>query len=538
MNIAGHLPRMAASRPDTLAVASADGRGGFRRWSFERLEQESNAIAHGLEARGIQRGVRTVLMVPPGPEMFAITFALFKVGAIPVLVDPGMGVKNLGRCLAEACPEAFVGIPKAHVARVLLGWGRKTIRNLVTVGPRLFWGGTTLRGLVSGMDAKGPRAPENFEANETCAVLFTSGSTGVPKGAVYTHGIFEAQVALLRETYGIEPGEVDLATFPLFALFDAALGMSAVVPEMDPTRPARANPAKIIHAIESFDVTNMFASPALVHRLANYGAQHGVKLRTLRRAISAGAPASPPVLERFQAMLPDGVEVHTPYGATESLPVSTIGSAEILGETAQATAIGRGVCVGRPVRGMSVAIIPIRDDAIASWTETETLAPGEIGEITVSGPVVTRQYDNRPESTALAKIHGQDGAVHHRMGDVGYLDESGRIWFCGRKAHRVETEHGTMFTVACEGVFNTHAAVYRSALVGVANEPVLCVELENDCTMNRETLRTELLALGQTQPDTARIKTILFHPAFPVDIRHNAKIFREKLAVWAADQLK
>jgi acyl-coenzyme A synthetase/AMP-(fatty) acid ligase len=539
---------MAASHPEMLAVACAEG-SDFRRWSFARLEQESNAIAHGLEARGIRRGVRTVLMVPPGPEMFAITFALFKIGAIPVLVDPGMGVKKLGKCLDEAAPEAFIGIPKAHVARLVLGWGRKTINKLVTVGPRLFWGGTTLRGLVKGTGAentgaentgaKGARAPENFERDEQCAVLFTSGSTGVPKGAVYTHGIFEAQVALLRETYGMAPGEVDLATFPLFALFDAALGMSAVVPEMDATRPAQADPAKILHAIETFGVTNMFASPALLHRLANYGAQNDIVLSTIRRAISAGAPASPPVLARFQSMLPAGVEIHTPYGATESLPVSTIGSREILNKTAAATAAGRGVCVGRPVHGMSVAVIPIRDDAIASWADTETLAPGEIGEIVVAGPVVTRAYDNRPEATALAKIIADDGTVHHRMGDVGYLDETGRIWFCGRKAHRVETEHGTMFTAACEGVFNAHKAVYRSALVGVEGNPVLCVQLEKGVAIeSQDALCKELIALGQANPDTARIETILFHAAFPVDIRHNAKIFREKLAVWATEELR
>jgi len=314
--------------------------------------------------------------------------------------------------------------------------------------------------------------------------------------------------------------------------------MSAVVPEMDPTRPAQADPRKILHAIESFGVTNMFASPALLHRLANHGAEHGTKLTTLRRAISAGAPASPPVLARFQKMLPDGVEVHTPYGATESLPVTSIGSAEILGETAAATARGRGVCVGRPVRNMSVAIIPIRDDAIASWAETETLGPGSIGEITVTGPVVTREYDNRPESTALAKIPDATGTIHHRMGDVGYLDESGHLWFCGRKAHRVETPDGTLFTAACEGLFNAHEDVYRSALVGVSGEPVLCVEIEKDRTVNEDAVREELLARGKTETHTARIQTILFHPAFPVDIRHNAKIFREKLAVWAARQLR
>ena len=235
-NIAAALPDMAARQPDAMAIAWPDGRGGFFQRTFRELDEDSGRLASALTAYGIGRGTRTVLMVPPSLDLFAITFGLFKAGIVPVMVDPGMGLESLKTCLAEAEPEAFIGIPKAHAARVILGWGKDTIRLRVTAGRRLFWGGTTLAKLRAGTTEF--MEPVGTAEDEVAAILFTSGSTGVPKGAVYTHGNFLAQVERLKETYGIEPGEIDLPTFPLFALFDPALGMSAVIPEMDPTRPA------------------------------------------------------------------------------------------------------------------------------------------------------------------------------------------------------------------------------------------------------------------------------------------------------------
>jgi acyl-coenzyme A synthetase/AMP-(fatty) acid ligase len=457
-----------------------------------------------------------------------------------VLIDPGMGVKNLGVCLREAGPEAFIGIPKAHLARCLLGWSRATIRRCVTVGPRLGCGGITLGQVRRAGAPRMPYRMTDADTDEMAAILFTSGSTGVAKGVVYTHGIFAAQVEMLRRLYGIEPGEIDLPTFPLFGLFGPALGMTSILPEMDPTRPAEVDPRKIIHAVEHFGVTNLFGSPALIRRVGQYGVSHGTKLPTLRRVISAGAPVPAAAIERFTSLLADGVEVHTPYGATEALPVCSIGGKEILNETRYKTVEGAGVCVGRPVEGMSLKIIRISDDPIPEWNDGLELPRGEIGEIVVQGPIVTRTYYNRPESTALAKIANPDGGFYHRMGDLGYVDEKGRVWFCGRKSQRVVTSRGTLFTIPCEGVFNAHPAVYRTALVGVrrneATEPVLCVEREKDSTLPPGKLREELLALGAAHAHTRDIRTILFHPAFPVDIRHNAKIFREKLAAWAARQ--
>lgn len=538
-NIALHLTRMATRRPDADAIICPWGRRGGR-LTYRQLDERSSSIARGLQSIGVSRGVRTVLMVPPGLDLFPLAFALFKAGAVPVLVDPGIGLKHLKSCLGNAEPAAFIGVPKAHAARVLLGWARSTVRIPVTVGRRLFWGGRTLA-QVEMLGGEGP-SPGPEADDEMAAIVFTSGSTGSPKGVVYRHGTFAAQVEAIRDAYGIEAGEVNLPTFPLFALFDPALGMTTVVPDMDPTRPARVDPEKIVGPIREFGVTTMFGSPALLDTVSRWGEGRAVTLPSLRRVISAGAPVSPSVIERFQRMLPDGAVIHTPYGATESLPVATITSDEILCETRLASERGAGTCVGRPVDSIEAATITITDDPIPAWDENLRVPPGEVGEVVVKGRQVSLTYFNAPEHDRLAKIADGTG-VRHRMGDLGYFDDRGRLWFCGRKAHRVRTAQGELFTVPCEAVFNTHPRVFRTALVGVrradAEMPVLCVELEKGVPRSeRAGIQRELQEIAERFDHTRNIREVLFHPGFPVDIRHNAKIGRAALARWAEKRLK
>lgn len=593
LNVASHLVRMAADDPARTAIhfpcrgVKPDGESEHASVTYNQLNAEADAIAHGLVAAGITRGTRTVLMVPPSPEFFALTFALFKVAAVPVLIDPGMGVRNLGRCLAEAEPEAFIGIARAHAARRILGWGKKTVRVTVNVGRWRFLCDTSLPRLRE--MGKGPYPIPDVARDEPAAILFTSGSTGVAKGAVYTHGNFAAQVENLKATYGIEPGEIDLCTFPLFALFGPALGMTCVIPDMDSTRPAQIDPRKAVAQIRQFGVTNLFGSPAVIRRLSELASggrqppeqtptQIGdtgftrtqivssefastesaqtsgglrLPLATLRRVISAGAPASAAAIERLLKLLPDTAEVFTPYGATEALPVANIGSREILGQTRTLTEAGKGVCVGRPVPGMEVHVIPISDEPIPEWSDALIQPPGTIGEFVVRGPVVTHRYHNRPEATRMAKIHDpKTGEVLHRMGDVGYLDDRGRLWFCGRKSHRVVTPWGTLFTDMVEPIFNTVPGVARSALVGVTRGgvtyPVVCIELhdwaiwhpDDGGSMLEPLLKVGLPGLAQRFEHTRMITQFLWYPrSFPVDVRHNSKIFREKLAVWADRKL-
>ncbi|WP_026347247.1 olefin beta-lactone synthetase [Stenotrophomonas hibiscicola] len=544
-NIAARLPELARERPDQIAIRCPGRRGagnGMAAYDvtldYRQLDARSDAMAAGLAGYGIGRGVRTVVMVRPSPEFFLLMFALFKLGAVPVLVDPGIDKRALKQCLDEAQPQAFIGIPLAHVARLALRWAPSATR-LVTVGRRLGWGGTSLAALERAGASAGPMLADT-DGEDMAAILFTSGSTGVPKGVVYRHRHFVGQIQLLGSAFGMEAGGVDLPTFPPFALFDPALGLTSVIPDMDPTRPAQADPARLHDAIQRFGVTQLFGSPALMRVLA----KHGRPLPTVTRVTSAGAPVPPDVVATIRSLLPADAQFWTPYGATECLPVAVVEGRE-LERTRAATEAGAGTCVGSVVEPNEVRIIAIDDAPLADWSQARVLATGEVGEITVAGPTATDSYFNRPQATAAAKIRETlaDGSTRivHRMGDVGYFDAQGRLWFCGRKTHRVETAQGPLYTEQVEPVFNTVPGVARTALVGVgpagAQVPVLCVELQrgqSDGPALREALRAKAAA---RLPD-ANLQHVLVHPAFPVDIRHNAKIGREKLAVWAGAELE
>ncbi|MFE9933220.1 fatty acid CoA ligase family protein [Streptomyces sp. NPDC005533] len=563
-SVAGWLERNARAFPDKPAVIHPDGRapGGYGTLTYGALQQTVEELAHGLRSAGITRATKTVLMAPPGPELFALCFALFRVGAVPVVVDPGMGVRRMLHCYRAVGAEAFIGPPLAQLVRVL---GRRTfagVRVPVTLGRRRLGRGHTLAALRATPATGRTDAAAPIGGDDLLMIGFTTGSTGPAKGVEYTHRMALSIARQIEAVHGRTRDDVSLVTLPFYGVLDLVYGSTLVLAPLAPARVAQADPTLLVDALERFRVTTMFASPALLRNLAGHltGTARGRHpLPDLRCVVSGGAPVPDAVVATLRRVLDEKAKIHVTYGATEVLPITSIEAAEILGDddaetsredggTAAGAAAGEGTCVGRPVPGTRVTIAPVTDGPLARLDSPTGLPAGCVGEILVHGDSVSRRYHQAPQSDAAHKVTedrpgGEDPRTWHRTGDLGHLDAEGRLWFCGRAAQRVRTADRDLHTVRCEGVFNAHPLVRRTALVGIgpagAKRPVICVETEvgADGAALDESAWTELVAelrtMAEAHTPTSGLQEFLRHPGFPVDIRHNAKIGREELARWA-----
>ncbi|MFC4605337.1 fatty acid CoA ligase family protein [Rhodococcus kronopolitis] len=531
----------ARDRPGDPAVTYAagvasEGLPDYTDVTFGELDEWSDALAERFAAAGMTAGVRTIVLVNPGPELYAILFGLFKTGAVPVVIDPGMGLRPMLRCLAAVNPQAFVGLPQAHAVRVLFRRGFRGVGAKVTVGRRWFWGGQNLAGLGrKPVGERPPTAPAGDD--ELLMIAFTTGSTGPAKAVELTHGNLAAMLTQTQAVTAVTAEESALVTLPMFGVLYLLLGAQVVLPPLVPSKVGDTDPRHVVDAVNRFRVRTMFASPALLGPLLDHARTHEVVMPTVRAVFSGGAPVPAAVITGLREVLPGDAQVHAGYGATEAIPMSTIESRELLDGLIERAQSGDGTCIGRPVDGVEVRVVAVTDDPIRDWAQAEPLREA-IGELVVRGANVSTRYHWPTTANLTGKITDGD-RTWHRTGDLGRIDDQGRIWFCGRKSQRVETGAGTLHPVQVEQVFNAAPGVARTALVGVgdrgAQRPVLCVEATPgaDAAAVLDGLRER----GARFPLTAQIDRFLLHPRFPVDIRHNAKIGREELAVWAATRI-
>ena len=534
MNIAERIVRTSKRIPDKKSVVfserQSDGSYHYPFYTFKQFEERSNQFAHKLTEAGIRPGMRTLLFVKPCLDFSIITFALFKIGAVPVLIDPGMGIKNLLLSIKQVKPEAMVSIGLVHWIRRLKPSSFENVKVKVSLDKVGFSTNYIYEGLDKA-DKSFPVYPAKDE--DYSAILFTSGGTGIPKGVLYNHGILNAQTDALQNMFSLDETQSDLPGFPLFALFTLAMGMTSVVPDMDPTKPANCDPAKLVQNIQDNHITFVAGSPSIWEKVGKYCLAHKIKLPSIKQVVMFGAPVRSEIHEMYKKILDNG-DTYTPYGATESLPISLISGSEILGSKSEKTKRGDGTCIGKAVPGIEIKIIKASDIPESELLE---LGPEDIGEIVVSGLQVTPAYFEMPLENEKAKII-ENGKIWHRVGDIGYLDRDQNLWFLGRKTHRVKVDDTTThYSIRVEAIFNQHPVIKRTALIQIFRDghitPALVVERLDGNTKFTGAFKGELEALARSSFHTQMIQDFYLHSSFPVDVRHNIKIDRLKLSKWA-----
>lgn len=509
--------------PDRTAIVELSGDGGHI--TFGALADRVDGLARGLHTRGVRRGHRVALLVKPGIDLTTVLYAVWRLGGVAVVADAGLGRRRLGAALRSAAPDHVVGFPAARAlalaAAVPGQWirlGHDDVAALIAAG--LGHQPSELVDPADDLDSDG-------------AVLFTSGATGPPKGVVYTRRQIGAQVALLRDTFGLHPGESFVAAFAPFALYGPALGLTSAVPDMDVTAPDTLTAATLADAVEAVEASIVFASPAalsnVVGTAAGLSPDQRANLRTPTLVLSAGAPVPSELLEHVKELLPSAA-THTPYGMTEVLPVATLDPTT----TDTPAAGGAGVCVGVPLETVTVRVAALGPDGTAS--EDLTAEPGLLGEIVVRAPHVKDRYD-RLWGTQRASARP---AGWHRTGDVGHLDASGRLWVEGRLAHVVTTAEGPIAPYAVEQAIEAVPGVRRAAVVGVGptgtQQVVVVVVPQGASARGRRQRDVSVPAEVAHQIREAAgvpVAAVLRRDWLPVDIRHAAKVDRTELARWA-----
>lgn len=545
-NIALAFRSTARAAANKTAIHYPDARDGrYRSATFARIESDSDKIAAQCAAIGIDENSDALLALKPGYNFIVGAIALFKVGARPTLIDPGIGLSNALGAIERIEPDALVGEAKIFLIKKFFRSSFESIEKAIINGPRFLAGprARTIEEIFARPDGARPFPIARKRDDEIAATLFTTGATGPPKGVIYTHRMFNAQLDLIGSAYGLTREDVDMPIFPLFALFSIALGMTVVIPDIDSTRPARAPVDELADLIDRYKVTFSFGSPAAWGKIAARLAARRRRLPSLRKVLMAGAPVDWSIHENLlDKVMGEGSITHTPFGSTEALPAADITGAELLAIDSQARrADGEGVCVGRPLGATRAMIIEIDSAPIATMREASIIEDGAVGEIIFSGDIVSPAYNKMPKETRASKILDDTGRLWHRSGDVGRIDRDGRIWFLGRLAHRVETKSRRYFSVEIEGIFNQSALIARSALVGIGADrldqtPLIAIEPKRRAYSRaaRVKIATEARMFGRANTKSSDItKFIIHNRKFPTDIRHNAKIFREKITRWA-----
>ncbi|MDR2982805.1 MAG: AMP-binding protein [Puniceicoccales bacterium] len=491
MNLVSLLDKWVKQIPETPAIIESQG-GRDTVLTFADLEKQIAACAGRLKNAGLNSGDAVLVFQPMSARLYVVLLALMRIGAIAMFLDPSAGRKHMELCCATLLPKAFIATPKAHLLRLT----SSSLRRI----PKKFSSAGTLPGAPALFRNGAVGEKENFPATkETPAlVTFTSGSTGIPKGAVRTHGLLLAQFHALVPAIELKTGDVDLATLPIFALANLAAGMTTVIPEADLRKPGEIDPGPVLRQIERLNISRCAASPAFFECLLKASLPEKDAMKKLRRIYTGGAPVFPDLLDRLAEACPECDPVAV-YGSTEAEPIAHIARSAISKEDRERMNAGGGLIAGHFVPEVSLRI------------EEET------GEIIVTGEHVLRGYLNGIGDNET-KIKDGD-KIWHRTGDAGRCDDDGKLWLLGRVGAVIRDGAGTVHPFAVECAARQFSWVNRSALIAFAGKRLLVVEPAQGTQAS-----SKKMAALKEKLTWAGLDTVLLVERIPVDKRHNAKV--------------
>jgi acyl-CoA synthetase (AMP-forming)/AMP-acid ligase II len=484
-------------------------------------------VSAGLKRLGISKGDRVIIFVPLSLELYLTMFAVQRSGAIAVFLDSWARKGHLGVCAQVVRPKAMISFEKA----LELCLGVPELANIqvkIVVGPHEKRYTSDLEKLLrctEGVEI------EPVESNDTALITFTTGSSGVPKGADRTHKFLAAQHRALDKEIPYIEKDVDLPVFPIFSLNNLAAGVTTVLPAIDLASPSDRDAAIIVSQIFSQKISCCTVSPSIFIKIAQHCRINNIVLDTLRRVVTGGAPVSKDNVRDFKAIAPQA-EILVLYGSTEVEPIAGIEANEMLQDKSE----GEGVNVGRISPDLEYKFIRIFRGNIElgpkGWQEWE-VEKGKAGELVVSGAHVCENYYNNPEAFKSTKIKEANGKIWHRSGDVGILDEKGRLWLVGRVHNTIVRQNEYLFPVHAEILLKRLDFVRQSAFLGIEDAKLgerACAVFSLKDGFKRELKEQYANTIMKLLRDNKiPVDEVRMVEEIPMDPRHHSKVEYSKL---------
>jgi len=474
--------------------------------TFGTIAEEVKTAAHLLLEKGFEKGDRILIFVPVSYELYKVMLAVFYIGATAVFVDAWADKERMAKAIETTEPAGFIGTFKAQLLRVISPAVRELPIHMIFPFP-----------FRRGVKPFKGSSPVTTSPDDSALITFTTGSTGIPKAAKRTHRFLWNQYNAHRTHLKKMSDDIDFATLPIFILNNMAEGITTVIADINPAKPAVFSPEKIVRQIVKHNVTSATASTIFFEKMAEYLLKKETVLK-IDSALLGGSPVYPNMAEKILRAIPFA-KISVIYGSTEAEPISIVEAEEVASSDIQ-----NGLYVGNGVDSLSIRVIkPV--DAPISLKDGEVLddysvKPGDIGEIIVAGDYVLTEYLNSPQHFKRNKIVDGD-IIWHRTGDAGRVSENGDIFLFGRVSNRITLENETIYTLPIERKMFEIEGVKCAAVLRVRDEIVVVLEAKDNLHS------TILKKIEHIKLDISNY--VVEFMDIPRDQRHSAKVDYGKL---------